>query len=215
MRNAWLISVLKYLKKVFRPTNHSVAEPFGNKPLLFQRHVAGKMKFCFVFVSKNAICHKIVDIDHKFLSCSRPIRGWFSIFSKKFLKSALVLSRTRQTITDGIIIEQRVIASRKSVTQIPTAPGRLSGLSTLQYWTCFFFYLWGASLVRGSLSWVLLGFCIHQVIFNWRWPEPMPVGYVFDLRFLEWKIHPISMMFGILNKEWSIFKKMLFIFLKV
>ena len=59
-----------------------------------------KMKFCFVFVSKNAICHKIVDIDHKFLSCSRPISGWFSIFSKKFLKSALVLSRTRQTITE-------------------------------------------------------------------------------------------------------------------
>ena len=29
----------------------------------------------------------------------------------------------------------------------------------------------------------------------------MPVGYVFDLRFLEWKIHPISMMFGILNKQ--------------
>ena len=157
-----------------------------------------KMKFCFVFVSKNAICHKIVDIDHKFLSCSRPIRGWFSIFSKKFLKSALVLSRTRQTIIDGIIIEQRVIASRKSVTQIPTAPGRLS----IRYNTGpVFFYLWGVSLVRGSLSWVLLGFCIHQIIFNLRWPEPMPVGYVFDLRFLEWKIHPISMIFGILNKQ--------------
>ena len=36
-----------------------------------------------------------------------------------------------------------------------------------------------------------------------RWPEPiyMRVGYVFDLRFSEWKIQPISMMFGILNKQ--------------
>ena len=35
-----------------------------------------------------------------------------------------------------------------------------------------------------------------------RWPEPtyMRVGYVFDLRFLEWKIQPISMIFGIPNK---------------
>ena len=29
----------------------------------------------------------------------------------------------------------------------------------------------------------------------------MRVGYVFDLRFLEWKIQPISMIFGILNKQ--------------
>ena len=36
-----------------------------------------------------------------------------------------------------------------------------------------------------------------------RWPEPiyMRVGYVFDLRFSEWKIQPISVMFGILNKQ--------------
>ena len=35
-----------------------------------------------------------------------------------------------------------------------------------------------------------------------RWPEPiyMRVGYVFDLRFSEWKIQPISKIFGILNK---------------
>ena len=146
-----------------------------------------KMKFCFVFVSKNAICHKIVDIDHKFLSCSRPIRGWFSIFSKKFLKSALVLSRTRQTITE---VESQLL-------KYPQLQA-----DCLRYNTGpVFFYLWGVSLVRGSLSWVLLGFCIHQIIFNLRWPEPMPVGYVFDLRFLEWKIHPISMIFGILNKQ--------------
>ena len=28
----------------------------------------------------------------------------------------------------------------------------------------------------------------------------MRVGYVFDLRFLKWKIQPISMIFRILNK---------------
>ena len=35
-----------------------------------------------------------------------------------------------------------------------------------------------------------------------RWPVPiyMRVGYVFDSRFSEWKIQPISMIFGILNK---------------
>ena len=34
-----------------------------------------------------------------------------------------------------------------------------------------------------------------------RWPEPiyMHVGYVFDLHFSEWKIQPISMIFGILK----------------
>ena len=33
-----------------------------------------------------------------------------------------------------------------------------------------------------------------------RWPEPIytRVGYVFDLRFLERKIQPISMIFGTL-----------------
>ena len=39
------------------------------------------------------------------------------------------------------------------------------------------------------------------------------VGYVFDLRFSGWKIQPISMIFGILNKQQWNFKKMLFIFL--
>ena len=40
----------------------------------------------------------------------------------------------------------------------------------------------------------------------------MRVGYVFDLRFSEWMIQPISMIFGILNKQSWNFKKMLFIF---
>ena len=46
-----------------------------------------------------------------------------------------------------------------------------------------------------------------------RCPEPiyLPVGYVFESGLFE----PISMIFGILNKEWLNFKKMLFIFLKV
>ena len=35
----------------------------------------------------------------------------------------------------------------------------------------------------------------------------MRAGYVFDLRFLEWKIQPISMIFGIPNNEWWNFKK--------
>ena len=48
-----------------------------------------------------------------------------------------------------------------------------------------------------------------------RWPEPiyMRVGYVFESRFSAGMILLISMIFGILNKEWSNFKKMLFIFL--
>ena len=34
------------------------------------------------------------------------------------------------------------------------------------------------------------------------WPEPIyiRVGYVFDLRFLEWTIQPISMISGIPSK---------------
>ena len=40
----------------------------------------------------------------------------------------------------------------------------------------------------------------------------MRVDYVFDLCFLECKIQPISMIFGILNKQQWNFKKMLFIF---
>ena len=41
------------------------------------------------------------------------------------------------------------------------------------------------------------------VILQLRWSEPiyyMRVGYVFNLRFSEWKIHPIFMIFGILYK---------------
>ena len=41
-----------------------------------------------------------------------------------------------------------------------------------------------------------------------RWPEPiyMRVGYVFESRFSAEMILPISMIFGILNKEWSNFE---------
>ena len=48
-----------------------------------------------------------------------------------------------------------------------------------------------------------------------RWPGPtyMSVGYVFELRFSAGMIQPISMIFGILSKKWSNFKKMLYIFL--
>ena len=48
-----------------------------------------------------------------------------------------------------------------------------------------------------------------------KWPEPiyMRVGYVFESRFSAEMILPISMIFGILNKEWSNVKKLLFIFL--
>ena len=50
-----------------------------------------------------------------------------------------------------------------------------------------------------------------------RWPEPiyLLVGYVFESGFLAGMIWLISMIFGILNKEWSNIKKMLFIFLRV
>ena len=41
----------------------------------------------------------------------------------------------------------------------------------------------------------------------------MRIGYVFESRFSAGMIQPISIIFGILNKEWSNFKKMLFIFL--
>ena len=41
-------------------------------------------------------------------------------------------------------------------------------------------------------------------------PIYMHAGHVFDL---IWTIQPISMIFGILNKSWGNFKKMLFIFL--
>ena len=48
-----------------------------------------------------------------------------------------------------------------------------------------------------------------------RWPDPiyLRVGYVFESGFSAGMIEPISMIFGILNKEWSKSEKMLFIFL--
>ena len=48
-----------------------------------------------------------------------------------------------------------------------------------------------------------------------RWPEPiyLRVGYVFESGFSAGMTEPISMIFGMLSKEWSKFKKMLFIFL--
>ena len=66
------------------------------------------MKFCFVFVSKNAICHS----GHRHVLDQSEDGFLFSLRNAFFLpklKSALVLSRTRHTITDGIIIEQRVM----------------------------------------------------------------------------------------------------------
>jgi len=154
----WLISVLKYLKKVFRPLKHSVAEPYGNKSFFSNVTLLVKMKFCFVFVSKNAICHKIVDIDHKFLSCHRPIRGWFSIFSKKFLflanlKSALVLSRTRHTITDGIILNNESSQVESQLLKYPQLPADCLRYNTGPVFFFFFF-------MRGKFSSrvTLLGF---------------------------------------------------------
>ena len=41
----------------------------------------------------------------------------------------------------------------------------------------------------------------------------MRVSYVFESRFSAEMISPNSMIFGIINKEWCNFKKMLFIFL--
>ena len=48
-----------------------------------------------------------------------------------------------------------------------------------------------------------------------RWPEPiyLRAGYVFESRFSAEMIQPISTILGILNEEWSNFKKMLSIFL--
>ena len=41
----------------------------------------------------------------------------------------------------------------------------------------------------------------------------MPVGYFFQSRFSAGKISPISIIFGILNKEWSNFNKLLIAYL--
>ena len=65
---------------------------------------------------------------------------------------------------------------------------------------------------------------IHWLLFKTSLQRPplkvaeriyLRVGYVFESRFSTGMIQPISMIFGILNKEWSNFKKMLFIFLQV
>ena len=58
------------------------------------------------------------------------------------------------------------------------------------------------NLVSSRNSWPCCCNCL-------RWPEPiyMRFGYVFESRFSPGTI------FGVLNKEWSNFKKMLFIFL--
>ena len=68
--------------------------------------------------------------------------------------------------------------------------------------------------LRGTITWKLIDFYSHTQLVcdmiqslceylrtysSLRWPEPiyMRVGYVFDLRFSEGKIQPISMIFGI------------------
>ena len=55
----------------------------------------------------------------------------------------------------------------------------------------------------------------HSMTHQLRWPELiyMRFGYVLKSSFSAGKIRPISLIFGILNKEWSNFKKLLFIFL--
>ena len=54
----------------------------------------------------------------------------------------------------------------------------------------------------------------NTINFGLRWPESicLRVGYVFESDFSAGMILPISMIFGILNKEWLNFQKMLFIF---
>ena len=56
---------------------------------------------------------------------------------------------------------------------------------------------------------------LFQFSVNLRCRKPiyMRVGFVLESRFSAEMIWPISMIFGILNKEWSNFKKMLFILL--
>ena len=58
--------------------------------------------------------------------------------------------------------------------------------------------------------------CLNITEFSLRWQEPiyLRVGCVFESGFSAGMIWPLSMMFGILTqKEWSNFKKILFIFL--
>ena len=58
-------------------------------------------------------------------------------------------------------------------------------------------------------------YCMGKAtLIDLRWPVPsyMRVGHVFESRFSAGIVSPISIIFGILNKEWSNFKNMLFIF---
>ena len=67
-------------------------------------------------------------------------------------------------------------------------------------WVDFIFT--SISLVLNMLfAWAMSNFQLGNLILL-RWPVPIyvRVGYVFNSRFLEWKIQPISMIFGILNK---------------
>ena len=49
-----------------------------------------------------------------------------------------------------------------------------------------------------------------KLIEKLRWPEPiyMHVGYILEWHFSAGTIKPISMIFGIINKEWN-FKKIM------
>ena len=55
----------------------------------------------------------------------------------------------------------------------------------------------------------------YKTFFGWPEPIYMRVGDAFQSRFSAGKIWPISTIFVILTKEWSNFKKLLFIFLYV
>ena len=81
-------------------------------------------------------------------------------------------------------------------------------------------YIYLVVLASGSSSLIWRKLCMVPIMepkrFTLlRWPEPiyMRVGYVFESRFSAGMIKPISMIFGILYKKCSNFKKMLFIFL--
>ena len=76
-------------------------------------------------------------------------------------------------------------------------------------WVRFNFYLYAWPFIHCLYLFKCVNFAFvhtiklcdsgNQPLGSLRWPEPiyMRVGYVFDLRFSEWKIQPISMIFGI------------------
>ena len=67
----------------------------------------------------------------------------------------------------------------------------------------FFFEEWRQLLLRWKNNLQKSMMHMQSCCFaNLRWPVPiyMRVGYVFDSRFWEWKIQPISTNFCILNK---------------